>query len=345
MRNFSMSTMLGLFVALAGSASASPGTTTLNGHFTAVPSTPSIINVRDPFIINLLWDDAEPNQLGESPDYYAINVGTLSSFLIVGVPGFVDDVSVSRGIWTSHMRLDLTAVLSGVYIPMTVTIAGTGNTPGQILPDFTTISRSFVDLDLTPLAGYIAIEGPTQAVITSITNTFPPHDSDRDGVLDSVDNCWLMPNPDQFDQDDDGVGNACDNCTTVSNPGQADRDHDLIGDACDPFPDGTDNDDDGIPDAADNCPNVSNPDQSDRDNDHIGDACDPFPDDRDNEKAQLRVDLAAANQTIDDLTAQLDACLNHVEPLVCKADLTGDGVVNFADLAKMKSVFFQTCTP
>jgi len=29
----------------------------------------------------------------------------------------------------------------------------------------------------------------------------------------------------------------------------------------------------------------------------------------------------------------------------CKADLTGDGVVNFADLAKMKSVFFKTCTP
>jgi len=31
--------------------------------------------------------------------------------------------------------------------------------------------------------------------------------------------------------------------------------------------------------------------------------------------------------------------------LACKADLTGDGVVNFADLAKMKSVFFKTCTP
>ena len=27
------------------------------------------------------------------------------------------------------------------------------------------------------------------------------------------------------------------------------------------------------------------------------------------------------------------------------ADLTGDGVVNFADLAKMKSVFFKTCAP
>jgi type II secretory pathway pseudopilin PulG len=29
----------------------------------------------------------------------------------------------------------------------------------------------------------------------------------------------------------------------------------------------------------------------------------------------------------------------------CASDLTSDGVVNFADLAKMKSVFFKTCTP
>ena len=29
----------------------------------------------------------------------------------------------------------------------------------------------------------------------------------------------------------------------------------------------------------------------------------------------------------------------------CASDITDDGVVNFADLAKMKSVFFKTCTP
>lgn len=29
----------------------------------------------------------------------------------------------------------------------------------------------------------------------------------------------------------------------------------------------------------------------------------------------------------------------------CASDLTGDGVVNFADLAKMKSVFYRTCAP
>jgi len=219
MRNFSMGTIFGLFAVLAGSASASPGITRMDGTFTAVTpalSTPGIISVGDPFYIDLSWDDAQPNLIAP-PDYHATNVGTLASFLIVDVPGFVDDVFVSGGTWTSHMRLDLTATLTGVYIPMTVTITGTGNTPGQILPDFKTISSSLVDLDLTPLAAYIAIEGPTQAVITSITNTFPPHDTDGDGVLDNVDNCKYEPNADQKDSGGvaptdatpDGIGDAC----------------------------------------------------------------------------------------------------------------------------------------
>jgi hypothetical protein len=35
-------------------------------------------------------------------------------------------------------------------------------------------------------------------------------DVDDDGVLNSVDNCPLIPNPDQFDFDEDGTGDACD---------------------------------------------------------------------------------------------------------------------------------------
>jgi len=31
------------------------------------------------------------------------------------------------------------------------------------------------------------------------------------------------------------------------------------------------------------------------------------------------------------------------ESLACKADLTGNGVVNFGDLAVLKAVFFETC--
>ncbi len=59
-------------------------------------------------------------------------------------------------------------------------------------------------------------------------------DTDQDGWPDDVDNCPLVPNPDQADVDADGVGDACDNCPQAFNPDQADSDGDGTGDACDP---------------------------------------------------------------------------------------------------------------
>ena len=50
-----------------------------------------------------------------------------------------------------------------------------------------------------------------------------------------------------------------------------------------------------------------------------------------------------------DCTGTLEILTPRVIPstlaTTCASDLTGDGVVTFADLAKMKSVFFKTCTP
>ena len=65
--------------------------------------------------------------------------------------------------------------------------------------------------------------------------TMAGSDDDGDNIRDFVDNCYLIPNPDQADADLDDVGDVCDNCPSISNPDQADADHDEIGNACDNF--------------------------------------------------------------------------------------------------------------
>src|SRR5437588_5361837 len=61
-------------------------------------------------------------------------------------------------------------------------------------------------------------------------------DSDRDGILDSADNCPAIANADQHDEDGDQVGDACDPCPQVASAPSTDTDGDGIPDACDPHP-------------------------------------------------------------------------------------------------------------
>jgi len=92
-----------------------------------------------------------------------------------------------------------------------------------------------------------AVNGPNEADLRGLADT------DGDGLIDSLDNCPVTANRDQFDTDMDGVGNACDNCVNLYNPrvtpdvttyltnnpwatltgGQRDDDHDGFGNRCD----------------------------------------------------------------------------------------------------------------
>ena len=76
------------------------------------------------------------------------------------------------------------------------------------------------------------------------------------------------------DDDRDGVLNTADNCPTVINATQTDSDGDGAGDACDSTPNGPDVDVDGVGELVDNCDTVANQSQSDRDNNGRGDLCD-----------------------------------------------------------------------
>jgi hypothetical protein len=108
-------------------------------------------------------------------------------------------------------------------------------------------------------------------------------DRDGDGVVDNLDNCPNVPNPEQEDDDQDDVGNVCDNCPDTPNSGQEDGDLDAVGDVCDNCPDTSnpgqeDDDQDDVGNVCDNCPDTPNPGQEDGDLDTVGDVCDNCPD-------------------------------------------------------------------
>ena len=62
-----------------------------------------------------------------------------------------------------------------------------------------------------------------------------PRDTDGDGILDAVDVCPFVVDPEQRDHDGDHRGDACDVCPANADSG-VDTDHDGVGDACDPHP-------------------------------------------------------------------------------------------------------------
>lgn len=130
---------VGLFAALmmmGGTAQAAPFTVTVD--LTVTYDGTGVVGIGTPMSIDLFLDDATPNEIA-GPNFLASGgVGTLSSVLIVPVVGTMDWVAATTGgtFWNTAGLLDLTASVAGVFMPFTLTLTGTGLTPGQIVPDF-----------------------------------------------------------------------------------------------------------------------------------------------------------------------------------------------------------------
>ncbi len=100
-------------------------------------------------------------------------------------------------------------------------------------------------------------------------------DNDRDNLVNGLDNCPNIANPEQHDFDEDNIGNVCDD----DFDGDGFTKQEEIDSGTDPrdpqsFPLPSDMDADGYLDSEDTCPTIYNTNQSDFDNDGIGNICD-----------------------------------------------------------------------
>lgn len=156
-----------------------------------------------------------------------------------------------------------------------------------------------------------------------------------------------------FDADEDGILTLVDNCPTVPNSGQEDADGDGLGDVCDPFPNAADHEKEQLKlDLA-----KANADLAAEqarsaalEADKTALLAQQVVLEQENAQlaagsAALASELAQANEATAQCQALLDACEAAPPNLACRADLSGDGVVNFSDLALLRSVFFQSCVP
>lgn len=170
-------------------------------------------------------------------------------------------------------------------------------------------------------------------------------DTGSDGVIDPIDNCPSVSNPDQTDTDGDGQGNACD----------TDDDGDGVLDTIDCAPQDpsawrnvtvyADVDQDGVTTGTgepmclgasapagwtetlngnDNCPSAPNSDQLDTDSDGYGDACDS---DKDGDEIPDELDCDPMNK---DVAMKVDtkACILYT------SGVSGEGILNAPGLQK-----------
>jgi len=153
-----------MLLLVATSGEAIPVQVVFNGQITSSP-TPAVA-VGTAFVATLTLDSATADEAGAVGAFMATNPGTVASTLIIPVSGPVNSITTTGSTqWIANSAL----MALGNALPTVMTLIGTGMTPDQILPDFTTLSAGTISVDLNNLAG-LGISGTAFASVTSISS-------------------------------------------------------------------------------------------------------------------------------------------------------------------------------
>ena len=204
-----------------------------------------VVETREPVTITRLGTRFQPTPDATGPGYFVI--GDLLG---------EDQIMAQAATWIASTAANAPTASAVLAAPVTLEkhrqyiigfVAGPSGPPGARV--LSTSYASVVDRPAGGLLeprGYVALD---EGVLSNGTNTpvyvisadmvvpdaFPAFfigqralhsdedgvlDDDNDGVLDSVDNCWHVPNPDQADFDHDSIGDACDDLPYHYDPDQ-----------------------------------------------------------------------------------------------------------------------------
>jgi hypothetical protein len=145
-------------------------------------------------------NDGRDNQCPGDPGFGQVDE-------IEGDPGFFNPANPDELSWPAQPGATRYQVLRSTAADFSVgCMSFLTTTPSLVDPEDPPVGSAFYYLvrTLEPFVGTWGSDSSGQARSPACGI-----DTDGDGVTDTLDNCFLVPNPDQTDTDLDGIGDAC----------------------------------------------------------------------------------------------------------------------------------------